>query len=158
MARAQSGGNKKNQNLALKPNNLPHPHRPARSSYAGHYRRIRAAKAAVTRLTGMLLRQGAARVVVVSDLDVAWVKHPGPYLESHPEADWFQSTDCLSAAAEAGRGRVTQVARCGHTRGNTWFSTYNTGMAMVRARSAALDLLAAWEEALDTGPMYTEEG
>lgn len=38
----------------------------------------------------------ALPMVVVSDVDVAWLAHPGPYFEQRPNAEFFISTDCLS--------------------------------------------------------------
>ena len=36
--------------------------------------------------------------IVVSDTDTVWLRDPRPYLASHPAAEWFASTDCLSHA------------------------------------------------------------
>lgn len=34
---------------------------------------------------------------MVSDSDTSWLRDPSDYLAQHPSADWFISTDCLSA-------------------------------------------------------------
>ena len=44
-----------------------------------------------------MLEELGVQTVVVSDSDTSWVRDPSPYLAQHPTADWFISTDCLSA-------------------------------------------------------------
>ena len=65
--------------------------------------------------------------VVVSDADTVWLRDPAPYLAQHPAADWFISTDCLSARTEAAWAPGHNQPRCGHVPGNIWGRAYNTG-------------------------------
>lgn len=43
-----------------------------------------------------LIEDFGVETLVVSDTDTVWLRNPTPYLEDHPIADWFISTDCLS--------------------------------------------------------------
>jgi hypothetical protein len=69
-----------------------------------------------------LFEQRGFEMVVIADTDTAWMRDPRPFLASHPTADAFVSSDCLSHAAEEGapppRGRAT--ARCGHVPGGEY--------------------------------------
>jgi hypothetical protein len=96
-------------------------------------------------LTRQLLEERAAQVVVVCDTDLAWLHSPLPYLQARPAADWFISTDCLSAAAEAAWEHAGAVPRCGHTPGSRWNFAYNTGLYAVRNRCGLLFHKAAGE-------------
>lgn len=75
-----------------------------------------------------------ARTVALVDTDTIWMRDPFPWLEQHPEADLFVTTDCLSHQAELARG--VQRPRCGHVvgRGAGW--ALNTGE--VRKRSTQM--------------------
>ncbi|KAF8058877.1 hypothetical protein HT031_005445 [Scenedesmus sp. PABB004] len=57
------------------------------------------------------------RAVVLSDTDVAWLRHPGELLSAHPAADLLVSTDCLSADAAAAGPAGAGVPRCGSAPG-----------------------------------------
>ena len=48
--------------------------------------------------------------------DVSWLGDPTPYLDQHPTADWFMSTDCLSAQVRRG---VVRRWRCTHPAGQS---------------------------------------
>ena len=44
----------------------------------------------------LLQRYRNLELVIVSDVDTVWLRDPRDYLATHPAADWFASTDCLS--------------------------------------------------------------
>lgn len=46
---------------------------------------------------------------MVSDADTVWLRDPSDYLAQHPSADWFISTDCLSAEVCCGLVLVVVV-------------------------------------------------
>ena len=80
--------------------------------------------------------------------DTVWLRDPAPYLDQHPSADWFISTDCLSHDIEAAWQPGHNQPRCGHIAGNVWGRAYNTGVFAVRNRPGALGTLAKWRDLL----------
>ncbi|KAL4446836.1 hypothetical protein ABPG77_008080 [Micractinium sp. CCAP 211/92] len=96
--------------------------------------------------------------VVVSDSDVVWRRDPTEYLEQHPSADWFVSTDCLSHEVELAWQPEHNQPRCGHIPGNVWGRAYNTGVFAVRNRPAARRLLELWRDKLLAPEQTIAEG
>lgn len=45
-------------------------------------------------------------LVIVSDVDVAWLGDPLAYFQQRPNAEFFISTDCLSMRVRALRGAL----------------------------------------------------
>ena len=80
--------------------------------------------------------------------DTVWLRDPTPYLDQHPSADWFVSTDCLSHAIEAAWQPAHNQPRCGHIAGNVWGRAWNTGVFAVRNRPSTLATLAKWRDLL----------
>ena len=88
----------------------------------------------------------------------AWNLRPTPFsnpypdsagfLDAHPSADLFISTDCLSYRAEA--EGTPDVWRCGHVPGSTGNYAYNTGMLILRRRLATLQIMRDWHHRLAT--------
>lgn len=59
--------------------------------------------------------------------DTSWARNPAEYLARFPTADFFISTDCLSAAVEEAWRPGHNQPRCGHVPGNGWGRAFNTG-------------------------------
>jgi hypothetical protein len=55
-----------------------------------------------------------ARTVVLMDSDTIWLRDPFVFLDEHPSADIFVTTDCLAHYPEV---EDLLVPRCGHVRG-----------------------------------------
>lgn len=64
---------------------------------------------------------------IVCFADTSWVRDPSEYLARFPTADFFISTDCLSAAVEEAWQPRHNQPRCGHIPGNGWGRAFNTG-------------------------------
>jgi Nucleotide-diphospho-sugar transferase len=57
-----------------------------------------------------------AQTVALVDTDTIWMRDPFHWLDQHPAADMFVTTDCLSHEAEVAKH---VVPRCGHVPGGT---------------------------------------
>lgn len=97
-------------------------------------------------LVTALLEGYKVQTLVVSDTDTVWMRDPSPYLDAHPLADWFISTDCLSPTFEDAADPKLRNAnpRCGHVPGSTWGKALNTGVFALRNRPATLATLRRW--------------
>lgn len=71
---------------------------------------------------------------------------PAGFLDQHPAADLFISSDCLSHRAEA--EGIPDVPRCGHVPGSTGHKIYNTGLLALRNRPATRRIMRAWHHRL----------
>eukprot|EP00887_Chlorella_sp_A99_P002045 scaffold18.g2045.t1 len=98
-------------------------------------------------LVTALLEGYKVQTLVVSDTDTVWMRDPSPYLDAHPLADWFISTDCLSPTQfeDAADPKLRNAnPRCGHVPGSTWGKALNTGVFALRNRPATLATLRRW--------------
>jgi hypothetical protein len=66
-----------------------------------------------------------ASTVVLADTDTIWLRDPFPFLDQHPQADIFVTTDCLSHEAEVHSS--VNLPRCGHVEGSHGGWALNTG-------------------------------
>lgn len=111
------------------------------------FRRMGAAKPAIVQR--LLAGRAPGAAVALSDVDVVWLRDPGPFLARHAAADVLISTDCLShwVEARAADSRVRRRAgdaavrpahyhRCGHLPGATFGRAFNTGVIIFRNRCA----------------------
>lgn len=115
---------------------------------------------AATRSRSKFLRMGAqkplavlrlfeevnAQTVVLMDTDTIWLRDPFPWLDQHPQADMYVTTDCLSHEAEV--LKIPNMARCGHVPGSSgpgW--AMNTGAATNHAYFLA-ERLRFWHRLL----------
>jgi len=88
-----------------------------------------------------------------------WLRDPSEYLlGTHPTADMFISTDCLSYEVEAAWQPGHNQPRCGHVPGNGWGRAFNTGVFAMRNRPASTQLLEDWRDALENGPTSFQVG
>ena len=97
----------------------------------------------------------AGHDLIFSDVDVAWLKDPGPYLASEPAADVFISVDCLSPSYDAGRQPKLRHwgnhhsahlwqgwwPRCGHLEGDGYGVAFNAGILVFRANPRTVAFL-----------------
>ena len=87
----------------------------------------------------------AGRNVLLSDVDVVWLRLPLPLLLARHPADVMVSTDCLSSAAEEGAATWMGANRCAFLPGNgDGHAAFNTGILYFRASVPALAVAAAW--------------
>lgn len=68
------------------------------------------------------------------------------FLDAHPSADFFISTDCLSHRVEVEAS--PNEFRCGHVPGSHQNNGYNTGMLVLRKRMATLQIMREWHHRL----------
>ena len=119
-----------------------------RSSREG-FRRMGALKGAL-----VLRILTAGRSVLLSDVDVVWLRDPMPFamatLSAH--ADVMVSTDCLSITAdEEASPRRRGVNRCAYRPGNgEGHAAFNTGILAFGVTPSALAAAAAWLALLNT--------
>jgi hypothetical protein len=74
------------------------------------------------------------------------LRDPSDHFARHPSADFFASTDCLSAEVEAAWAPQHNQPRCGHIPGNTWGRAYNSGIFAVRNNEAGRRMLRLWRD------------
>lgn len=122
--------------------------RPCRSTTSANFRTqfglFRSMGAKKVGLVLALLEEYDVGIVTVSDADVTWMKDPTDYYAQHPTADWFLSTDCLSAKVEEAWKPVHLQPRCGHIPGNHWGRAFNSGLFAVRNTPMGKLLLHHW--------------
>lgn len=95
------------------------------------------------------------QTIILSDVDVAWMRDPAPWLRARPAADAFVTTDCLSHRSE-----VLDLLgpRCGHLRGALGVQSISVFRAhcsgtRLRSLAAALAPLSAAAERAQHWPM-----
>eukprot|EP00892_Ulva_mutabilis_P008482 jgi/Ulvmu1/6005/UM026_0131.1 len=96
-----------------------------------------------------LFEQVKAKAVVLMDTDTVWLRDPFPWLDQHPTADMFVSTDCLSHRVEV--LQLPDVARCGHVAGSSgpgW--AMNTGITVWRNTGGARLFAQDWHDLMAT--------
>ncbi|GAB4815828.1 hypothetical protein N2152v2_002874 [Parachlorella kessleri] len=81
--------------------------------------------------------------IVISDMDVAWLRDPLPLFEDHPQADVLLSTD--------GCATVNDVGDAGLERDGNMHHNFNTGVYLLRTTLRSIRWVHAWKALLDTG-------
>ena len=118
---------------------------------AGFERDVRSSRIGFRQL-GVLKAQltlhilSAGRNVLLSDVDVVWLRDPIPLLLAREAADLMLSTDCLSVSAEEANATAWVGAnRCAFLPGNgDGHAAFNTGILYFRSSVGALGVAAAW--------------
>ncbi|KAI7836257.1 hypothetical protein COHA_009847 [Chlorella ohadii] len=127
------------------------------SMFRAHFNTFRNMGATKVQLVLTILEELQVQTVMVSDSDTSWARDPSEYLARFPSADFFISTDCLSAAVEEAWRPGHNQPRCGHVPGNGWGRAFNTGIFAARNRPAAKRLLEQWRDLLLDPKRTTEE-
>lgn len=117
-----------------------------RSDVVG-FRRMGALKGAL-----VLRALRAGRHVLMSDVDVVWLRDPTAELRAFAaHADVMSATDCLSITGDERKfpERAPGVNRCAYNPGNTnGHAAFNTGVVYFRPSTAAKQFAAAWRARL----------
>ena len=94
------------------------------------------------------------RSVLVSDVDTVWTADPTSYFTGAPPFDVAVTSDCLSREADENkdgknpRFHPSGVWFCGHSPGNTFGATFNTGVLYLAPTPAAKAFTARWRDLL----------
>ncbi|KAL4452531.1 hypothetical protein ABPG75_008193 [Micractinium tetrahymenae] len=116
--------------------------------FRGDFAAFRAMGAHKVRLVLRLLEDHPRLpLVVVADSDTTWLREPWTYFEQRPGAEFFISSDCISAEMEDRWAADNPKASCGHIPGNAGVA-FNTGLFAARNTPAARAFLAAWADML----------
>jgi hypothetical protein len=78
-----------------------------------------------------------ASTVVLADTDTIWMRDPFPWIQQHPTADMYVTTDCLSHEAEVLNRTLPRCGHVPHALGHAW--ALNTG-----ANSFSIHCSCSW--------------
>lgn len=102
-----------------------------------------------------LFDQIQARTVALIDSDTIWLRDPFPWLEQHPDADVFVTTDCLSHEYEL--AYVPNRPRCGHIGDGLGFGwAMNTGITIWRDREGTRQFAREWNEFMSRNELHVQ--